>query len=56
VAGKTPVYYFVESGLQAGEKIVYTGTGNLKDGMVIQPQLISTDSLLRAKPLNPGTP
>jgi membrane fusion protein (multidrug efflux system) len=56
VAGKTPGYYFVESGLQAGEKIVYTGTGNLKDGMVIQPQLISTDSLLRAKPLNPGTP
>jgi membrane fusion protein (multidrug efflux system) len=56
VAGKTPGYYFVASGVNAGERIVYTGTGNLKEGMVIVPQLISTDSLLRAKPLNAETP
>jgi membrane fusion protein (multidrug efflux system) len=55
VAGKTAGYYFIESGVQAGEKIVYSGTGNLKDGMVIIPQQISTDSLLKVKPLNPST-
>ena len=51
ISGKTAHYYFVESGLQAGEKIVFAGTGNLQDGMVIVPQPISTDSLLKAKPL-----
>jgi membrane fusion protein (multidrug efflux system) len=51
VAGKTPGYYFVESGVQAGEKIVFSGTGSLRDGMVIVPQPISSDSLLKAKPL-----
>jgi membrane fusion protein, multidrug efflux system len=51
IAGKTNAYYFVESGVQAGEKIVFAGTGTLQDGMVIQPQLLSTDSLLKAKPL-----
>ena len=51
VAGKTSAYYFVESGVQAGEKIVFAGTGNLQDGMVIQPQLISKDSLFKIKPL-----
>jgi len=56
IAGKTASYYFVESGVQAGEKIVFSGAGNLQDGMVIQPQLISADSLLKVKPLNPQTP
>ena len=51
IAGKTANYYFVESGVQAGEKIVFSGTGNLKDGMPIAPQPISIDSLLKAKPL-----
>lgn len=51
ISGKTAHYYFVESGVQAGEKIVFAGTGNLQDGMVIVPQPISTDSLLKAKPL-----
>jgi membrane fusion protein (multidrug efflux system) len=41
----------VESGVKAGEKIVFSGTGNLKDGMVIVPQPISADSLLKVKPL-----
>ena len=51
VAGKTSAYYFVESGVQAGEKIVFAGAGNLRDGMVIHPQPISTDSLFKIKPL-----
>lgn len=51
ISGKTANYYFVESGVQAGEKIVFSGTGNLQDGMVIVPQPISMDSLLKAKPL-----
>lgn len=51
IAGKTATWYFVESGLKPGEKIVFAGTGNLQDGMVIVPQLISADSLLKVKPL-----
>jgi len=51
VSGKTATYYFVESGVQAGEKIVFSGIGNLRDGMVIVPQPMSTDSLFKAKPL-----
>jgi membrane fusion protein, multidrug efflux system len=51
ISGKTAGYYFVEGGVQAGEKIVFTGTGNLRDGMAIAPQSISMDSLLKAKPL-----
>ncbi|WP_242696517.1 efflux RND transporter periplasmic adaptor subunit [Longitalea luteola] len=51
VSGKTTNYYFVKDGLQAGEKIVFTGVGNLQDGAAIVPQPMSTDSLLKAKPL-----
>lgn len=51
IAGKTTGFYFVESGVQAGEKIVFNGTGNLKDGMAIVPQSISIDSLLKTKSL-----
>ena len=51
ISGKTAAYYFVESGVKAGEKIVFSGVGNLKDGMVIVPQPMSADSLLKAKPL-----
>lgn len=53
VAGKTPHYYFVDGGVEAGEKIVFPGTGNLQDGMVIQPQMISADSLFKVKPIAP---
>ncbi len=52
VSGKTANYYFVEKGLTPGEKIVLQGAGNLQDGMTINPQLISTDSLMKTKPLN----
>jgi membrane fusion protein (multidrug efflux system) len=51
VSGKTAAYYFVQGGVKAGEKIVLSGTGSLQDGMVIVPQPVSTDSLLKVKPL-----
>ncbi|MBO9571569.1 MAG: efflux RND transporter periplasmic adaptor subunit [Chitinophagaceae bacterium] len=51
VSGKTAAYYFVSDGVKAGEKIVISGTGNLRDGMVINPQPVSADSLLKVKPL-----
>lgn len=51
VAGKTAHYYFVQDGVKAGDKIVFSGVGNLQDGMMIVPQPMSADSLLKAKPL-----
>lgn len=51
VSGKTAGYYFVESGVKAGDKIVFAGTGNLQDGMAIKPQPVSMDSLFKVKPL-----
>ncbi|MDH6250880.1 membrane fusion protein (multidrug efflux system) [Chryseobacterium sp. H1D6B] len=51
ISGKTENYYFISEGLSAGDKIVFTGLGSLKDGASIQPKAISSDSLLRAKPL-----
>ena len=51
ISGKTDSYYFISEGLAPGEKIVYTGIGNLKDGASINPKNISSDSLLKAKPL-----
>lgn len=51
ISGKTDSYYFISEGLAAGEKIVYTGIGALKDGVTIQPKNISSDSLLKARPL-----
>jgi membrane fusion protein (multidrug efflux system) len=51
VSGKTANYYFVKDGLKAGEKIVFSGTGNLRDGMAIVPKPMSSDSLFKVKPL-----
>jgi membrane fusion protein (multidrug efflux system) len=51
ISGKTDSYYFISEGLSRGEKIVYTGIGSLKDGASIRPKNISSDSLLKAKPL-----
>ncbi|WP_137905602.1 efflux RND transporter periplasmic adaptor subunit [Chryseobacterium sp. 2VB] len=51
ISGKTDSYYFISEGLKPGEKIVFTGIGNLKDGASIKPKNISSDSLLKAKPL-----
>lgn len=44
-------YYLVDQGITAGQKIVYSGLDRLQDGAVIQPQIITMDSLLKAKPL-----
>lgn len=51
ISGKTSAYYFVSDGVKAGEKIVLSGTGNLTEGAAIVPQVVSTDSLLKVKPL-----
>ena len=51
VSGKTAAYYFVNDGLKEGERIVFSGTGTLQDGMTIVPKVISTDSLLKVNPL-----
>jgi membrane fusion protein (multidrug efflux system) len=51
ISGKTDSYYFISEGLAAGDKIVYTGLGTLKDGVSIRPKAISSDSLLRTRPL-----
>lgn len=51
VVGRTSNYYIVGSGLSTGDKIVYNGLDRLRDGAVIQPQSLSSDSLLKLKPL-----
>jgi membrane fusion protein (multidrug efflux system) len=56
VSGRTANYYYVSSGVNVGEKIVLSSQstlmmGGLRDGMPITPQMLSTDSLLKAKPL-----
>ena len=56
ISGRTTNYYFVSDGVKQGDKIVFSSMsttliGGLRDGMVIVPQMISTDSLLKAKPL-----
>ena len=38
-------FYIVQSGLKPGERIVYEGTQNIKDGMKITPKPVSADSL-----------
>ena len=56
VSGRSTNYYYVSSGVNEGERIVLSSQstllmGGLRDGMPITPQMVSTDSLLRAKPL-----
>jgi membrane fusion protein, multidrug efflux system len=56
ISGSTTNYYFVSDGVKQGDKIVLnsmstTLTGGLRDGMVIVPQMVSIDSLLKTKPL-----
>jgi len=51
VSGRSGNYYLVTKGLQSGEKIVFTGLDRLRDGIVIIPQPISMDSILKARPL-----
>jgi membrane fusion protein (multidrug efflux system) len=56
VSGRSTNYYYVSDGVTAGEKVVLSSQstllmGGLRDGMPITPQMVSTDSLLKAKPL-----
>jgi membrane fusion protein (multidrug efflux system) len=51
VAGKSGNYYFVDKGVKAGQRIVYSGLDRLRDGAVVAPQMMSLDSLLKVKPL-----
>ncbi|HVV04806.1 MAG TPA: efflux RND transporter periplasmic adaptor subunit [Puia sp.] len=56
ISGRTTNYYFVANGVKQGDKIVLSSMsttlfGGLRDGMVITPQMISTDSLLKVKPI-----
>jgi membrane fusion protein (multidrug efflux system) len=56
ISGRTTNYYYVSSGVSAGERIVLSSQstllmGGLRDGMPITPQMVSTDSLLKTKPL-----
>jgi len=43
--------YLVQSGLKPGDKIVYEGVQEARDGMRIRPQLVSMDSLLAPAPI-----
>lgn len=51
VSGTSGNFYLVANGLQAGEKIVYKGIDRLRDGVVIKPQVVSLDSLLKTPTL-----
>ncbi len=43
-------FYVVESGLQAGDMIIYEGIQNIKEGVTIKPRPISKDSLIVGNP------
>jgi RND family efflux transporter MFP subunit len=51
IVGQTATYFLVDKGVKAGDRIVYQGMDRLQDGMVISPQVLSTDSVLKAVPL-----
>jgi membrane fusion protein (multidrug efflux system) len=51
IAERKGNYYLVQSGVKAGDRIVYSGLDRLREGAVIQPQPISMDSLLKVNPL-----
>lgn len=48
ISGKSGNNYLVSKGLANGERIVYSGIQRLRDGAVITPQVMKTDSLLQA--------
>jgi membrane fusion protein (multidrug efflux system) len=51
ITGRSGNYYLVDKGVKAGDRIVYAGVDRLRDGAVIQPQSMSLDSLLKARPM-----
>jgi membrane fusion protein (multidrug efflux system) len=51
VVPNTTGWYLVDKGVKPGDRIVYAGMDRLQDGMVITPQLLSTDSIFKVTPL-----
>jgi len=51
IVRKTTDYYLVDKGVKAGDKIVFAGMDRLVDGAVINPQIMSADSVLKVMPL-----
>jgi membrane fusion protein (multidrug efflux system) len=51
ITGRSGNYYLVDSGIKAGDQIVYSGVGNLIDGAKINPVPMSLDSLLKIRPM-----
>jgi membrane fusion protein (multidrug efflux system) len=51
IVGKTTNYYLVDQGIHTGDKIVFAGMDRIQDGVVITPQLLSADSVLKVMPL-----
>ncbi len=51
IGGRSGNYYMVENGLKTGDRIVFSGVGNLVDGSKINPVPMSLDSLLKARPM-----
>ena len=50
-AGRKGNYYLLKDGIKPGTKIVFSGLDRLRDGAVIQPELLSIDSVLKSSPL-----
>lgn len=46
---RTGDFYVVKEGLQPGERVVYEGAPDLKDGQQIRPRPVAMDSLLAAR-------
>ncbi|UOE52058.1 efflux RND transporter periplasmic adaptor subunit [Mucilaginibacter sp. SMC90] len=42
-------YYIVKDGLKAGDRILFQGAQNVRDGMIIKPRKLAKDSLLAMK-------
>jgi membrane fusion protein (multidrug efflux system) len=51
VAGRSGTNYIVKAGVKPGDKIVSTGIDRLRDGMIITPEPVPSDSLLLGKSL-----
>lgn len=51
ITGTSGNFYLVSGGLKPGEKIVFRGIDRLRDGMVIKPEPMSTDSLFKSAAL-----
>ncbi len=54
VSGKTGSNYLVSKGLENGESIVFSGIQRLRDGAVITPQVLASDSVLQAGLVRPA--